>query len=90
MNDAIFYETWEDYLNSLLLHNYFFPATSYELIGFYKEAEKLYAAVRQPFIIATSTTDGDAVTELMASNGFTNTRNSDYINRSLGIMPRLA
>jgi len=33
LNDSIFYETWTDYFNSPLLHNFFFPATSYELIG---------------------------------------------------------
>jgi len=25
LNDSIFYQSWEDYLNSVLLHNYFFP-----------------------------------------------------------------
>jgi hypothetical protein len=29
LNDSIFYEFWEDYLNSLLLHNYFFPHLAY-------------------------------------------------------------
>ena len=33
--DAIFYASWEDYLNNLLLHNYFFPDTAYILIGFW-------------------------------------------------------
>lgn len=36
-NDGIFYESWEDYLISLLLHNYFFPATAYELLGFFRK-----------------------------------------------------
>ena len=35
LNDAIFYNSWEDYLNNLLLHNYFFQDTAYELLGFY-------------------------------------------------------
>jgi Serine/Threonine/Tyrosine Kinase found in polyvalent proteins len=33
-NDTIFYETWEDYLISLLIHNFLFPATAYQLLGF--------------------------------------------------------
>src|SRR5262245_40475183 len=33
-NDSIFYKYWFDYFNSLLLHNYFFPATCYEFMGF--------------------------------------------------------
>ena len=29
LNDSIYYESWIDYFNNLLLHNYFFPDTSY-------------------------------------------------------------
>jgi hypothetical protein len=43
-NDAIFYLTWQDY-NSLQLHNYFFPATSYELWGSIYEHAKLFAVL---------------------------------------------
>ncbi len=32
--DAIFYESWLDYFNNLLLHNHFFPDTGYTLVGF--------------------------------------------------------
>ena len=28
-NASIFYEYWLDYFNSLLIHNYYFPATAY-------------------------------------------------------------
>jgi hypothetical protein len=31
LNDAIYYVSWEDYLHNLLLNNYFFPDTSYQL-----------------------------------------------------------
>src|SRR5690606_16043518 len=34
LNDAIYYSFWLDYLHNLILHNYFFPDTAYELIGF--------------------------------------------------------
>lgn len=86
LNDSIFYAKWEDYFNSLLLHNYFFPATAYELVGFYHEKEKLFAAVRQPYIISTDPTDEKAIKELMSLNGFINKKNSDYFNESLGII----
>jgi len=36
LNDAIYYASWEDYFNNLLLNNYFFPDTAYHLLGFYK------------------------------------------------------
>ena len=50
LNDAIFYNSWIDYFNNLLLNNYFFPDTAYQLIGFYKDNEVLYAVVQQPFV----------------------------------------
>jgi Serine/Threonine/Tyrosine Kinase found in polyvalent proteins len=31
LNDSIYYETWLDYFNNLLLNNYFFPDTAYQL-----------------------------------------------------------
>jgi hypothetical protein len=86
LNDGIFYLTWEDYFNSLLLHNYFFPATSYELIGFQYESERLCAVVRQSYIHTTEPTDENLVEELMAANGFINKKNSDYFSKELGII----
>jgi hypothetical protein len=29
LNDTIYYSSWIDYFNNLLLNNYFFPATAY-------------------------------------------------------------
>lgn len=86
LNDTIFYAKWEDYFNSLLLHNFFFPATAYELVGFCHDHDKLYAAVRQPYIISTEPTDESAIKELMLLNGFVNKKNSDYFNETLGII----
>ena len=57
INNAVFYETWLDYFNSLLIHNYFFPTTAYELLGFAVINSKLFAVVQQDFIIATEPTD---------------------------------
>jgi hypothetical protein len=37
LNDSIFYAYWLDYFYSLLIHNFLFPKTTYELIGFYME-----------------------------------------------------
>ena len=41
LNDAIYYSYWTDYFHNLLLHNFFFPDTAYELLGFTKETENL-------------------------------------------------
>ncbi len=47
LNDSIYYSSWEDYFNSLLLNNFFFPDTAYQLVGFYESEEVLYAVVEQ-------------------------------------------
>lgn len=86
LNDAIFYNSWIDYFNNLLLNNYFFPDTAYQLLGFYKDNEILYAVVQQPFVKATEKTDLAIVKKFMHKNGFMNTRNNDYYNPELGII----
>ena len=86
LNDAIFYNSWVDYLHNLLLNNYFFPDTAYELLGFYELNEVVYAVVKQPFMKATEKTDLQIVKNFMLANGFINTRNNDYYNPELGII----
>ena len=86
LNDAIYYSYWRDYFHNLLLHNYFFPDTSYELIGFTKEKDILYAVVKQAYVTITQETDLNKVKEFLESNGFINIRNNDYINTEIGII----
>lgn len=86
LNDSIYYLTWLDYLTNLSLNNYFFPDTTYTLVGFCLIEKKLYALVEQPFIKANQSTNLDQVKEFMSANGFVNTRNHDYYNSHLGII----
>ncbi|HXD91993.1 MAG TPA: hypothetical protein VNX01_02205 [Bacteroidia bacterium] len=86
LNDAIYYNSWEDYLNNLLLHNYFFTDTAYELTGFTEENDVLYAVVKQPFVKATEPTNLQLVKEFLGENGFINTKNHDYYNPQLDII----
>ncbi|TNF26122.1 MAG: hypothetical protein EP314_06125 [Bacteroidetes bacterium] len=86
LNDAIYFETWRDYFRNLLLHNFFFPDTAYELIALTEIDGVLLAQVRQPFVFSTSITDLDEVKKFMAENGFINIRNNDYLNSQLGII----
>ncbi len=85
-NDSVFYASWEDYFTSLLLHNYFFPSTQYELLGFILDKEILHAVVKQPYIIITEETDIESVKNIMLSNGFVIIKNNDYNNENLGII----
>lgn len=86
VNDSIFFSTWEDYFNNLLLHNYFFPDTPYELLGFTENESKLFAIVKQPYIKANQKTDLDQVKQFMADNGFVNTKEENYENKELGLI----
>jgi hypothetical protein len=86
LNDSIYYSSWKDYFYNLLLHNYFFSDTAYELKGFTKENNVLYAVVQQNFVSITSSTNLERVKEFLTVNGFENNRNNDYINKELGII----
>ena len=70
INETIFYEYWLDYFNSLLIHNYFFQSTAYEFLGFKLIDEKLFAVVKQEFIISTESTDLSAVKKFLSYNHF--------------------
>lgn len=70
----------------MLLHNFFFRDTAFELTGFIKENEKLFAVVKQSFVTITQTTDLNSVQTFLTANGFQCTRNNDYFNPDLGII----
>jgi hypothetical protein len=86
INDAIYYTSWKDYFYNLLLHNYFFPDTAYDLIGFTKDHDILYAVVQQQYVSITDATDLEQVKAFLTLNGFKNVRNNDYYNPDLGII----
>ncbi|MGM9479314.1 hypothetical protein ACS5PU_23025 [Pedobacter sp. GSP4] len=86
INEAVFYEYWLDYFDSLLIHNYFFPATAYEFLGFKAIDGNLCSIVKQEFIVSTEITDLNKVREFLSYNGFINNRNNDYVNNNLGVI----
>lgn len=86
LNDAVYYATWLEFLNSILLHNLIFENTAYILKGFIKEKNLLYAVLRQPFILADAQADLNDIRKLLNFNGFENTRRQDYIHRELGLI----
>ena len=75
-----------DYFVNLLLNNYFFPDTAYNLLGFFENDNVVYAVVEQSFIKASEKTDLKHVEQFMNSNGFQKIRNNDYFNSELGII----
>ena len=86
LNDAIYYNTWLDFLNSVLIHNLFFGRTEYTLRGFIQKETVLYAVLEQPFIVADHPTNVDDVKLFLNYNGFKNMRRYDYYNPELGLL----
>jgi len=87
LNDSIYYASWLDYLNNLLLNNYFFPDTAYQLLGFYKsDNDVIYSLVAQNYVESNQPTDLNLVKQFLENNGFKNTKNNDYFNPNLGII----
>lgn len=86
LNDAVYYATWLEFFNSILLHNLIFSNTAYFLLGFVKEDDTLYAVLRQPFIVSDALVDLDEIKKLLTFNGFENNRRNDYIHRELGLI----
>jgi len=88
LNYARVYDSWEDYFNSLLLHNLFFPRTHYELIGFTEDDKNvLYAAVKQLYIL-TKPSDKinlSDVRKFMLDLGFTYSGGNHYYHKELDI-----
>ena len=86
LNDSIYYASWREYFYNLILHNFFFSDTAYDLIGFTKDQDTLYAVVKQAFVSISKKTDLNQVRDFLTLNGFENNRNNDYRNLEIGII----
>jgi hypothetical protein len=85
VNDAIYYATWTECFNSLVLHNLLFPNTAYWLIGFTETDSGLNVVLQQPFIEGEQARLDD-IEDLLNFNGFENTRRQDYYNKEFGLV----
>jgi hypothetical protein len=86
LNDAIYYASWMDYFQNLLIHNYFFSDTAYTLIGFTEKDNDFYAVVAQNYILSDNPTDLRNVKIFLDANGFVNKKNNDYFHPDIGII----
>jgi len=86
INDAVYYATWLEFLNSILLHNLIFPNTAYTLLGFTNNHNSVKAVLKQPFIASDSQADLKDIKKLLEFNGFENTRRNDYYHKELGLI----
>jgi len=83
LNDGVYYATWLEFFNSILLHNIIFENTAYNFLGFTKEDNVLCAVLKQPFITSDAQVDLEDIKKLLAFNGFENTKRQDYIHKHL-------
>lgn len=86
VNDGVYYATWLEYFNSVVIHNLLFPATAYTFLGFIMIDNFLHVVLLQPFISSDATADLGAIRELLTYNGFRNTRRQDYYNEEFGLI----
>ncbi len=86
LNDAIYYATWLEFFNSILLHNIIFENTAYTFLGFTQQNDVLYAVLQQPFITADAQVELNDIKQLLTFNGFENNRRNDYVHKELGLI----
>jgi hypothetical protein len=86
LNDAVYYATWLEFLNSIIIHNILFKDTPYTLIGFHQSNTSFCAVLKQPYIMSDAPVDLADVKKLLEHNGFINTKRNDYYNKELGII----
>lgn len=85
-NDAIYYNTWLDFLNNILLHNLFFPSTNYTLLGFSIKDDILFAALKQRYYIANEITSLNDIKETLELYGFKHLKRFDYFHPEYNIV----
>lgn len=85
-NDAIYYATWLEFFNSLVLHNLFFPNTAYTFLGFTKSNDIMYALLKQPYIESDAVVDIEDIKKHLEFNGFENHIRHDYRHTELGLL----
>lgn len=86
VNSGIYYESWEDYLISLQIHNFLFPNTAYTLKGFTESKDNFCIVVEQPYVKSTEDYNLDEIKILLTGNGFRNIKNQDFIHDELGLI----
>jgi hypothetical protein len=86
VNDGVYYATWLEFFNSIVIHNLLFEETAYIFLGFIEKDSSLLAVLSKPFIASDASVDLEDVKKLLAFNGFVNSKRNDYFNKELGLI----
>jgi len=85
VNESVYYATWTEYFNSLVIHNLLFTNTTYSLLGFTEINGSLCVLLQQQFIEGEQA-ELENIKDLLTFNGFENTRRQDYYNKEFGLV----
>ena len=85
VNDSVYYATWTEFFNSLVIHNLLFPNTAYSFLGFINIKSSIGVVLQQPFIKGEQA-DLEHIKELLTFNGFANIKRQDYFNAEFGLV----
>lgn len=86
LNDGVYYATWLEYFNSLVIHNLLFPQTAYSFLGFLQKEDTFFSVVQQPYISSDEIASLSAIRELLEFNGFEHKVRQDYFNKEFGLI----
>ena len=86
VNDAVYYATWLEFWDSIVLHNIFFPDTAYEFAGFLEKGGTFNAVLKQRFVKLDQTANLEDIEDHLAFNGFIKTKRQDYYHPELKII----
>lgn len=81
-NNLTYHTTWYQYFDRVALHNWLFPDSRLEIIGFTQVGEKLQPVIRQRIISISRGASRSEVEMEMRRLGFTRTKNDDYQHTS--------
>lgn len=86
VNDAIYYASWMEYFNSIVIHNLLFPNTAYLLIGFIENTDGNFCVVLEQIHVTGGVAELDRIKELLTFNGFVNLKRQDYSHNKFDLI----
>ncbi len=86
LNDSVYYATWLEFFDSLVIHNLLFAETEYSCQGFIEMEGALYAVLKQDYVKADGEANIEDIKEILDFNGFKNIKRNDYFNQEFALL----
>ncbi|HEU0227168.1 MAG TPA: hypothetical protein VFQ86_05490, partial [Arachidicoccus soli] len=65
LNDSVYYATWLEFFDSLVIHNLLFEETAYSCQGFIEKEGVLYAVLKQDYVKADGNANIEDIKEIL-------------------------